>query len=294
MPTLPDPDILKPQGVSMSVSTVSPAGLDLAAVERAVQADGIAPLPGAFDPSWGTRLREDFEGAFADALSIEGGTVSRGPNRHYFALPPERLRGFVDLMTHPWLTGICERMLGPDWTLVEVGFDVPLPGAVDQPWHRDFPTPPETLADGTLSSLAFNLTTVTVRPELGPFEIVHGSHRDDGSAFEHGMFPGGEQAAGYAARARRKMPKLGDMSVRTGLAIHRGTRNLSTESRPVLVLGMVAPHVPTEHAHDLVLTRPFFRDLPASVRGHLRCTALVDTLAPMIQRHDIEGLMMGG
>jgi hypothetical protein len=30
------------------------------------------------------------------------------------------------------------------------------------------------------------------------------------------------------------------------------------------------------------------------VRGHLRCTELVDTLAPMVQRHDIEGLKMGG
>ena len=279
----------------MSLPTATRSqSVDLAEVERAVQADGIAGLPGAFDPEWGARLREDFEAAFADARAIEGGTVGRGPNRHYFALPPERLRGFLDLLTHPWLTGLCERMLGPDWTLVEVGFDVPLPGAVDQPWHRDFATPEDTGATGVLTSLAFNITAVAVTPEMGPFEIVHGSHRDDGSAFEHGMFPPPDQAAGYADRARRKMPKLGDMSVRTGLAVHRGTRNLSDESRPVLVLGMVAPHVDTAHAHDLVVTREFFRRLPASVRGHLRCTELVDTLAPMVQRHDIEGLKMGG
>jgi hypothetical protein len=107
------------------------------------------------------------------------------------------------------------------------------------------------------------------------------------------MFPPPEEAARYAIRARRTMPKLGDMSVRTGLAVHRGTRNLSAESRPVLVLGMVAPHVITAQAHDLILTREFFRTLPATVRGHLRCTELVDTLVPMVQRHDIEGLKMG-
>jgi hypothetical protein len=279
--------------VSVPTST-RPQTVDLAEVTRAVQADGIAGLPGALNPEWVVRLREDFEAAFADARSIEGGTVGRGPNRYYFAVPPERLRGFLDLMTHPWLTGLCERMLGPDWTLVEVGFDVPLPGAVDQPWHRDFPIPEDTRATGVLTSLAFNVTTVTVRPEMGPFEIAPGSHRDDGDAFEHGMFPPPEQAAHYAARARRKLPRLGDMSVRTGLAVHRGTRNLSAESRPVLVLGMVAPHVVTEGAHDLILTKEFFRTLPAAVRGHLRCTELVDALAPMIQRHDIEGLKMGG
>jgi Phytanoyl-CoA dioxygenase (PhyH) len=280
--------------MAVSTATRPLADLDLAAVGHAVQTEGIAGLPRAFDPAWGAALREDFEAAFADALSIEDGTVGRGPERHYFAVPPERLRGFLDLVTHPWVTGLCERMLGPDWTLVEVGFDVPLPGAVDQPWHRDFPTPPETRDGGPLSSLAFNVTTVTVRPEMGPFEIVPGSHRDDGELFEHGMFPLPEQAARYTERARRKMPQLGDMSVRTGLAIHRGTRNLSAESRPVLVLGMVAPFVSTEDAHDLILTRRFFRDLPASVRGHLRCTQLVDSLAPMVQRHDIEGLKMGG
>jgi Phytanoyl-CoA dioxygenase (PhyH) len=278
--------------VSVSVP-FRPHAVDLVQVASAVQADGIAGLPGAFDPEWGVRLREDFEAAFADALSIEGGTVGRGPNRHYFAVPPQRLRGFLDLMTHPWVTGLCERMLGPDWTLVEVGFDVPLPGAVDQPWHRDFPMPADTRATGVLTSLAFNLTAVAVTPEMGPFEIVPGSQVEDGSGFEHGMFPPPDRAAGYAVRAQRKLPKLGDMSVRTALAVHRGTRNNSGDSRPVLVLGMVAPQVDTAAVHDLILTREFFRTLPASVRGHLRCTDLVDVLAPMVQRHDIEGLRMG-
>ena len=279
----------------MTVPTATrPQTVDLAEVERAVQADGIAGLPGAFDPEWGTRLREDFEAAFAAARSIEGGTVGRGPDRYYFAVPPQQLRGFLDVATHPWVTGLCERMLGPDWTLVEVGFDVPRPGAVDQPWHRDFPVPDDTRATGVLTSLAFNITAVTVTPEMGPFEIVPGSHRDDGSSFEHGMFPPPDRAAEYAARAVRKLPTLGDMSVRTGLAVHRGTRNLSTASRPVLVLGMVAPHVVTAQVHDLILSREFFRTLPASVRGHLRCTDLVDAVAPMVQRHDIEGLKMGG
>lgn len=279
----------------MSASTIAlPPALDAAAVEHALHSDGIAGLPGAFPDQWVREVREDFDVLFAEALALPGGTVGRGPDRHYFAVPPERLRGFVGLLTHPWLRELSERMLGPDWALVEIGFDVPLPGARDQPWHRDFPMPEVTRDRRVLTSLAFNITTVTVTPDMGPFEIVPGSHWEDGSGFEHGMFPPRELADGYAARAQRKLPRLGDASVRTGLAIHRGTTNLSAVSRPVLVIGVVAPEVRTADAHDLILTRAYAASLPAAVRGHLRCTHLVDELTPMVQRHDIEGLAMGG
>ena len=272
----------------------APPTFSAAAVAAAVHRDGIAGLPGAFDPDWVRRLREDFDTLFAEARSRPDGTVGRGPNRHYFAVPPERVRGFVDVVTHPAVTGLCEHVLGPEWTVVELGFDVPLPGAVDQPWHRDFAMPADTRDRGVLTSLAFNITTVTVTPEMGPLEIVPGSQWEDGSTFEHGMFPPVERAAGYAARATPRLPRAGDASVRTGLTIHRGTTNRSGTARPVLILGAVAPHVDTSAAHDLVLTHRYADALPAAVRDHLRCTMLVDELPPMRQRHDIEGLKMGG
>lgn len=269
-----------------------PVPVDLAAVLRTVHRDGIAALPAAFSPAWADRLREDFEILFAEARSRPDGTISRGPQRHYLAVPPERLRGFLDLVGHPWVTALSERVLGPAWQVVEVAFDVPLPGAVAQPWHRDFPAPPG--AGRRLTSLAFNVTTVTVTPEMGPLEVVPGSQWDDGSAFEHGMFPPAERAAGYAARSEPRRPRRGDASVRTGLMLHRGTANRSDAARPVLVLGVVAPEVDTSASHDLVLTRGYADSLPAAVRSHLRCTGLVDRLVPVRQRHDIEGLKMGG
>jgi hypothetical protein len=154
--------------------------------------------------------------------------------------------------------------------------------------------PAETRDGGVLTSLAFNVSTVTVTPEMGPLEIVPGSQWEDGVDFEHGMFPPADRAAGYAARARPRLPALGDASVRTGLAVHRGTANRSDTARPVLILGAVAPHVDTSDAHDLMLTRAYAAALPAAVRAHLRCTLLVDDLVPLRQRHDIEGLKMGG
>ncbi len=136
-------------------------------------------------------------------------------------------------------------MLGPDYRIVELGFDVPLEGAVDQPWHRDFPMPEETRTERRLTSLAFNVTAVDTEEDMGPFEIAPGTQWDDGPEFEHGMFPPRSHYARYEERAVRKYPRRGDISARTALTIHRGTRNNSAKSRPVLVLGVDGPRPPT-------------------------------------------------
>ncbi|MDQ6874239.1 MAG: phytanoyl-CoA dioxygenase family protein [Actinomycetota bacterium] len=266
-------------------------GWDAGAAVEAVYRDGSAGIPAALDPAWVDDLRADFEVLFAEARAYEGGTVNRGRERFYFAVHPERLRGFADLVSHPVVTRLSERMLGPDYEFVEVAFDVPLPGAVHQPWHRDFPTPEVTASQRRLNSLAFNVTTVDVEPEMGPFEIAPGTHWDDGSAFAHGMFPPAERRGSYDALGEKRFPRRGDMSARTGLTVHRGTPNTSSVARAVLILGVVAPEVETD-VHDLVLTRRYHDSLPAELRRHLRCT-VVDRLTPIVQQHSIEGLVMG-
>jgi len=271
----------------------APARADVAELAAAVYRDGFAGLPGAFSREWAMRLREDFDVLYAEARARDDGTVSRGPNRHYLAIHPERLTGFLELITQPAIVALCEHMLGEDYQVVEVAFDVPLPGAVHQPWHRDFPMPEETRTDGRLSSLAFNVTTVDVSPEMGPMEVAPGTQFDPGDDFEHGMFPPEPHHARYAQLATRRRPSLGDASVRTGLTIHRGTPNVSQVPRPVLVLGVVAPEVDTAGVHSVELSAPFFDALPGELRGHLRATR-VSELAPIRQRHSIEGLVMGG
>ena len=54
--------------------------------------------------------------------------------------------------------------------IVELGFDVPGHGAMNQPWHRDFPMPEITRREGVLDSLAINVTCVDTEPDMGPFE----------------------------------------------------------------------------------------------------------------------------
>ena len=260
----------------------------------ALYRDGIVGLPGCFPPAWADELHADFGAAFALARSHPKGAVGRGPQRYYFAVHPEQIRGFADLVAHPAVAGLCAELLGPDYLVIELGFDVPLPGAKNQPWHRDFATPPETARDRRLTSLAFNITTVDVTPDLAPFEIAPGTQFDDGSAFEHGMFPRPEAYDRYAALGSQRFPRRGDVSARTGLTVHRGTEHHGDRHRAVLILGVVTGDTdPADIAvHDLHVTRPYIDALPDDVRRHLRVT-VVDELAPIVQKHDIEGLVMG-
>jgi hypothetical protein len=265
---------------------------DTAAIMGGLYGDGIIGLKGAFDRGWVEEMGEDIGLLFEDALKRPGGAVGRGPKRYYVEIHPEGIRGFVDLVTHPWVVAVCEAVLGPEYKIVEIGFDVPGPGAMDQPWHRDFPAPDETLVGRRLNSLAFNLTAVDVYEDMGPFEIAPGTQWDDPAEFEHGMFPPKSLYPRYEARAQRKMPKMGDISARSALTIHRGTANRSNKSRPVLVLGVDAPDARNAERHDLQFTRGYYETLSESLRRHLTCR-VVDKLEPIVQGHTIEGLMMG-
>ncbi len=270
----------------------SPDADDAAAAVEALYTDGIVGLKGAFAREWVAALREDVDRAFDEALGRPGCAVGRGPNRYYVEIHPEQIRGFVELVDHPWVRAVCEGVLGPDYDIVEVGFDVPLAGAVNQPWHRDFPMPEVTRHERRLNSLAFNVTTVDTTEEMGPFEIAHGTQWDWSEEFEHGMFPPKSFYPRYAARAVRKYPQMGDISARSALTIHRGTENFSQNPRPVLVLGVDAPGAGNAERHDMAVTKEFWAALPQRVRDHMRCP-VVDVLQPIVQKHTIEGLVMG-
>src|SRR5215213_97257 len=247
------------------------AAFDVAAIRDGLYRDGIIARRGAFSREWAAAMRADVEAEFATAVARPGGAVGRGPQRYYVEMHPQALRGFLDLVTHPWVEAVCEAVLGPDYRVVEIGFDIPFPGAQNQPWHRDFPATPETYRDRRLTSLAFNLTGVDTVPEMGPFEIAQGTQWEDGLDFEHGMFPDRSRWPHYAALAEPKMPMMGDISARSALTVHRGTANVSDRARPVLVLGVDAPGAGHEQLHDMQVTGEFWDTVPERTRRHLAC-----------------------
>jgi Phytanoyl-CoA dioxygenase (PhyH) len=272
--------------------TMTTPELDVATIMGGLYGDGIIALKGAFTREWVDALHHDLEILFREALERPGGAVGRGPKRYYVEIHPERLRGFVDLATHPWIRAVSEAILGADYRIVEIGFDVPLPGAMDQPWHRDFPSPDVTLLGRRLNSLAFNLTTVDVTADMGPFEIAIGTQWDPSEGFAHGMFPPKSLYPRFQARAQQKLPRRGDVSARSALTIHRGTANRSTVPRPALVLGVDAADARNADRHDLQFTRRYYEALPDHVKAHATCR-VVDALEPIVQAHTIEGLVMG-
>jgi hypothetical protein len=268
------------------------AEYDVASIMGGLYGEGIIALKSAFPREWAQTLREDIDALFEEGLNRPGALVGRGPKRYYAEIHPERIRGFIDLVTHPWVVAVCRAVLGPDYRIVEIGFDVPLPGAMIQPWHRDFPAPEATLLGRRVNSLAFNLTTIDVTEDMGPFEIAPGTQWDEPDGFEHEMFPPKTLYPRYEARAQKKMPRMGDISARSALTIHRGTPNRSDKSRPVLVLGVDAPDARNAERHDLQLTRTFYDTLPEWIRSNLTCR-IVSSLEPIVQAHSIEGLVMG-
>jgi hypothetical protein len=276
----------------LSTTAASEPGYDVSRYVHALYDEGVTGLKGAFAPAWADAMREDIETAFTDAIQRPGGAVGRGPERYYVEIHPQAFRGFVDLITHPWVIAVARSVLGPDYQVVEIGFDIPFAGALNQPWHRDFPSLPDTWRDRRLTSLAFNLSAVDTTPDMGPFEIAPGTQWEPGFEFEHQMFPDESEFPRYAALGQRKLPQRGDISVRSALTIHRGTANHSQKSRPVLVLGVDAPGAGHAELHDLQVTPDYYQRLPPLALRHLHCR-VVERLEPIVQKHQIEGLVMG-
>ena len=125
------------------MTTTSPAttDTDVQAKRDTIYTDGIVGVPGAFSTEWADQLREDIEAAYAEARTRDRGAIGRGPNRWYVEVHPEQIRGFLELVSHPTVTGVCEAVLGPDYEIVEIGFDIPFPsqsyGTVPDPaWKQ--------------------------------------------------------------------------------------------------------------------------------------------------------------
>ncbi|MFI0849309.1 phytanoyl-CoA dioxygenase family protein [Mesorhizobium sp. IMUNJ 23232] len=254
--------------------------------------DGIVGKKGAFSRDFAEVMREDMMTAFWKAIQRPGGAVGRGPRRWYVEIHPQEFSGFIELTTHPWVVAMCEATLGPDYKIVEIGFDTPFQGAKYQPWHRDFPSPEDTFRDKRITSLAFNLTGVDVTEDMGPFEVAVGTQYFDGRSWKHEMFPPQEIWPEFASKGVKKYPKMGDISCRSALTIHRGTAHPSPIARPVMVLGVDAPGAGHDKLHDLMVAQDYYDALPGQVRDHLVCR-VVEELVPVTQKHDIEGLVMG-
>jgi hypothetical protein len=282
--------------------------LDFKHLSAEVYEHGITSLPNILPVQWADEADADVGLQFLDALKIDNGegVAFRGWSRYYLELYPERLRGFVELVANPAIVELSREVLGDDYEIVELGADIALPGAPEQPPHRDFPMPDPTRHHRRLTSLAFNTSTVDVTPTMGPFNIAPGTHFDDEPDFVQDMFPVGEKKEAYNARMEQRLARRGSVSARSGLTLHRGSLN-SSRVRPVIILGVVSPEdrahsrtvieLPANYqAPTLKVSQAFYDSLDADLKQHLRSEIVADTTAnlpPLKTPHSIEGLVMG-
>lgn len=255
-----------------------------------IYGDGIIALSNAYPPQLIDLMGASILTLFDAAQQMRDGTLPRGPNRYYVEVAPESIDGFLEIASHPWLLAVCEAVLGPSWSIVEVGFDIPFPGATLQPWHRDFAAPKATTKGRQINSLAFNLTAVDTTPEMGPFEIAPGTQWDEIPECPQGMFPEQARWPRYEARKVAKLAQKGSISARSALTVHRGTANVSDTARPVLVIGVDGPSATNAAHHDLQMTPAFVKTLPLVLRGRFT-GRIVDEITAVRQNHMIEGLI---
>ncbi|MFC4554561.1 phytanoyl-CoA dioxygenase family protein [Georgenia faecalis] len=274
------------------------------ALAEAVYRDGLALLPNAFPREWAGRLDDDLAREFIAALRSPGGVAPRGWNRFYFEPFAERVPAFLDVVTHPVIAALSAHLFGPDWQVVELGCDIPLPGAINQPWHRDFPMPEITRRERRLTSIAVNITALDVVD--APFQAVPGTQLDDGEDFEDAMFPPGERVPDLEGRMRSFHARMGNLSVRSGLIVHRGSAmGIGSRMRQVAIVGIVAPDDPAvverradpydPHPPRIRMSQEYADSVPPHVLDHISVEVVAPTAAalpPYRTEHLFEGLRM--
>jgi ectoine hydroxylase-related dioxygenase (phytanoyl-CoA dioxygenase family) len=236
---------------------------------EALRRDGIVVLEQVLDRAWVEQVADEFEGIYARARR-EGRAVDRGPSRWYVPWAFEHMAGLIDALEQPALIGLIEQVLpAPQFT--ELGVDVAEPGSEYQPLHRDFHLIPGEELD--MLSVGFPLVDVT--PDMGPFEQVPGTHR----LYYDDRVPPADLIGELEQRVVAYCLNRGDVVVRTGAAVHRGTRNSSTVARPQVSLGVVTASLPTPEV-SMEVSRGFYDGLPRPWQRRLRATLVDQVTAP--------------
>ncbi len=232
--------------------------------------DGICVVPGLIPRDKVERWCEAMKRLVAERAATAGGLAPRGKARHYLTLPWVEPFADPDVFANPTVLAVLDRVFPQEYSLVQLGADIAGPGCEYQETHRDYRPLFSDDVVTPLYALAVNFPLVEVTRENGPFEMARGTHvlpRDDGLArVESGELP-----------LEPFLAQPGDVTIRTPLALHRGTPNLTDEPRPVIVLGYVMHWLRTPNV-DLNVPRRLYETWPPEVQALLRCN-VVDEVA---------------
>lgn len=253
----------------MAQQTITYTDADLDQFADELNRDGIVVIPDLFDRQTMEAWSRAFGELFADRKSRPGGLAPRERSRYYLTLPWVPPFADVNIFANDVILGVLDRVFAQEYVMVQLGADVPEKGSDYQETHRDYRPLFSDDVVTPLYALAVNFPLVEVTDENGPFEMARGTHvlpREDGIAkVDSGEIP-----------IERFYPRPGDVSIRTPLALHRGTPNLTDIPRPMVVMGYVMHWLHTPNV-DLTVPRAYYDSLPERARQLLRCT-VVDEL----------------
>jgi ectoine hydroxylase-related dioxygenase (phytanoyl-CoA dioxygenase family) len=243
--------------------------VDVDVLAADLERDGICVLPGLFPEEKIARWKAAFDRLYEARSRMPNGLAPRGPARHYLTLPWVEPFADPEVFANPAILAVLERVFGQEYVMVQLGADIAGPGSEAQEIHRDHQPLFGDAVATPLYALAVNFPLVPVSEENGPFKMARRTHllpRDEGlSSIESGENP-----------IESFLVRPGDVMIRTPLALHLGSPNVTDAGRPMVVMGYVMRWLQTPNV-DLDVPRSFYEALPDEAQRLLRCD-LVDEL----------------
>lgn len=246
---------------SIDTTTFNPADLDQLAAD--LNRDGICILRGLFDRQLIEEWAVAFDALFHQRQQQPDGVAPRGKARGYVTLPWLKPFANSDVFANPTILGVLDRIFYQEYKLVQLAVDIPMQGSEYQEIHRDFRPLFTDQIVTPLYAVAVNFPLVEVTAENGPFEMARGTH----------VMPKDEALVKVRAGEilmEQFYLQPGDVMIRSPLALHRGTPNVTPQPRPMIVMGYVMHWLHT-HKVDLTLSQAYYNSLSPELQQLLRC-----------------------
>jgi ectoine hydroxylase-related dioxygenase (phytanoyl-CoA dioxygenase family) len=211
-------------------------------------------------------------------IASQGTMQNRGSARYYVTLPFAEPFADPNVYEDDDVLAIVDKLVGADFTMVQLATDTPLRGSDFQELHRDAPPLfPEWGQETPTFQIAVNFPLVDVTPENGPFEVARGTH----------MMSKADALRRVEAGELKMEPiclRLGDVMIRDVRHLHRGTPNRTDTPRPMVVMGysrrwLFRPEV------NIRIPRAALVGLSDRARKMLRFNPIVESLE---QKEDVE------
>jgi hypothetical protein len=252
-----------------TIETAKFTATDLDGFAQELNRDGICVIRGLFDKGLIKEWAKAFDTLFRERQNRPGGLAPREQSRYYLTFPWVPPFADTDVFANPVILGVLDRVFAQEYKMVQLGADIPVQGSDYQEMHRDYRPLFSDQIVTPLYALAVNFPLVEVTAENGPFQMARGTHilpREEGlQKVASGEIP---------IESFHMMP--GDVAIRTPLALHRGSPNITSRPRPMVVMGYVMHWLHTAKV-DLTVPRDYYESLPEQTRELLRCQ-VVDQL----------------